>query len=66
MPIPSDTMQLEDAESNQSGIIGPIRYVFSIGEIILKDTGRNLLNDAKVKKAFLERRGKDAGSHLEL
>ena len=30
-------------------------YVFSIGEIVLKDTGRNLLNDEKVKKAFLGR-----------
>jgi len=28
-------------------------YVFSIGEIVLEDTGRNLLNDEKVKKAFL-------------
>ena len=28
-------------------------YVFSIGEIVLKDTGRNLLNDEKVKEAFL-------------
>ena len=28
-------------------------YVFSIGEIVLKDTGKNLLRDEKVKKAFL-------------
>lgn len=28
-------------------------YVFSIGEIVLKDTGKNLLCDEKVKKAFL-------------
>ncbi len=28
-------------------------YVFSIGEIVLEDTGKNLLNDEKVKKAFL-------------
>ena len=28
-------------------------YVFSIGEIVLKDSGENLLNDDKVKKAFL-------------
>jgi branched-chain amino acid transport system ATP-binding protein len=28
-------------------------YVFSIGEIVLKDTGKNLLSDEKVKKAFL-------------
>jgi branched-chain amino acid transport system ATP-binding protein len=28
-------------------------YVFSIGEIVLKDTGKKLLNDEKVKKAFL-------------
>jgi branched-chain amino acid transport system ATP-binding protein len=28
-------------------------YVFSIGEIVLEDTGRNLLNDEKVKKSFL-------------
>ena len=28
-------------------------YVFSIGEIMLKDTGKNLLCDEKVKKAFL-------------
>lgn len=28
-------------------------YVFSIGEIILKDTGENLLRNEEVKKAFL-------------
>jgi len=28
-------------------------YVFSIGEIVLKDSGKNLLNDDKVKEAFL-------------
>jgi len=28
-------------------------YVFSIGEIVLKDTGKNLLRNEKVKKAFL-------------
>jgi len=28
-------------------------YVFSIGGIVLKDTGKNLLRDEKVKKAFL-------------
>lgn len=28
-------------------------YVFNIGEIVLEDTGRNLLRDEKVKKAFL-------------
>ena len=28
-------------------------YVFSIGEIILEDTGENLLNNEEVKKAFL-------------
>ncbi len=28
-------------------------YVFSIGEIVLEDTGRNLLSDEKVRKAFL-------------
>jgi branched-chain amino acid transport system ATP-binding protein len=28
-------------------------YVFSIGEIVLEDTGKNLLNNAEVKKAFL-------------
>ena len=29
-------------------------YVFSIGEIILKDTGENLLRNEEVTKAFLE------------
>ena len=28
-------------------------YVFSIGEIVLEDTGKNLLRDEKVKKSFL-------------
>jgi branched-chain amino acid transport system ATP-binding protein len=28
-------------------------YVFSIGEIMLKDTGKNLLCNEEVKKAFL-------------
>ncbi len=28
-------------------------YVFSIGEIVLKDTGKNLLRNEEVKKAFL-------------
>lgn len=28
-------------------------YVFSIGEIVLEDTGENLLRDEKVKKSFL-------------
>lgn len=28
-------------------------YVFSVGEIVLEDTGKNLLIDEKVKKAFL-------------
>jgi branched-chain amino acid transport system ATP-binding protein len=28
-------------------------YVFSIGEIVLEDTGKNLLNNVEVKKAFL-------------
>lgn len=28
-------------------------YVFSIGEIVLKDTGENLLRNQEVKKAFL-------------
>jgi len=28
-------------------------YVFSVGEIILEDTGQNLLRDEKVKKSFL-------------
>ena len=28
-------------------------YVFSIGEIVLEDTGKNLLRDKKVKKSFL-------------
>jgi len=28
-------------------------YVFSIGEIVLEDTGKNLLSDKKVKKSFL-------------
>jgi branched-chain amino acid transport system ATP-binding protein len=28
-------------------------YVFSIGEIVLKGTGKDLLSDEEVKKAFL-------------
>lgn len=28
-------------------------YVFSIGEIVMKDTGENLLRNGEVKKAFL-------------
>lgn len=28
-------------------------YVFNIGEIVLEDTGKKLLSDKKVKKAFL-------------
>jgi len=28
-------------------------YVFSIGEVVVEDTGKNLLCDEKVKKAFL-------------
>ena len=28
-------------------------YVFSIGEIVFEDTGKNLLRDEKVKKSFL-------------
>ena len=42
-------------EQNASKALGIAHraYVFSIGEIVLKDTGENLLRDEGVKKAFL-------------
>jgi len=49
----STSILLVEQNASEALEIAHRAYVFSIGEIVLKDTGKNLLRDEKVKKAFL-------------
>jgi len=47
------TILLVEQNASEALKIAHRAYVFSIGEIVLKDTGENLLRNEEVKKAFL-------------